>query len=307
MTRDFEYAIGFSFLYQDLITAKKLNAGLSDLKTFIFTEKQDKIVGSDTVLLFNRIFGHDSRIVVVLYREEWGNTSFTYVEQEAIRDRKFRDKTERFIIMVNMTEGNKKPEWVSDRTAWYDYKEFGIKGLIATIKHKVNEQGGITRPETAVDVAIRKYEENQFQIKRSNYVNSEQAVKRADEEYKILKTHVISIVDSIKDKFKLTHIDEWKSLSIKSQSVSLYINWPNSIVNTLDAMDYPARLEVTIMKRYIDRGSTSWDSWYQAHKEFYRFNLFYSDLLGWHKEHSDDFISSSNLADDIVKKLLEYF
>ncbi|MER9236229.1 hypothetical protein NKI56_29970 [Mesorhizobium sp. M0622] len=42
------------------------------LKTFIYSERQKELAGTDGQTTFSEVYGKKARIVVILYRTEWG-------------------------------------------------------------------------------------------------------------------------------------------------------------------------------------------------------------------------------------------
>lgn len=86
----FLYDVAFSFHSLDEGIATQLNDLLSDrFKTFIYSEQQKKLAGTDGEKNFNAVYGGEARVVIVFYRPEWGETPFTRIEQTAIRNRAF--------------------------------------------------------------------------------------------------------------------------------------------------------------------------------------------------------------------------
>ena len=59
--------------------------------TFIYSDRQTEIAGKDGEKEFNEVFGSQARLVVVLFREKWGQTSWTQIEETAIRNRAFNE------------------------------------------------------------------------------------------------------------------------------------------------------------------------------------------------------------------------
>lgn len=184
MENKFEFDVSISFLQQDEGDAQKIIDTMSELPSFIYSRKQEEIVGNDALIKFKKVFGYDSRVVVILYRANWGKTPFTFAEEEAIRDRKFREMSEGFMIIVNMTGKETMPEWVSDRIVWYNLNEFGLHGISGIVRKKIEERGGLSRPETLVEIANRKVSEHEFRIKRNKFINSEDGVKAAELEFR---------------------------------------------------------------------------------------------------------------------------
>jgi hypothetical protein len=88
MIEEFEYDVAFSFNALDEGVATQLNDLLSPrLKTFIYSERQREIAGTDGQESFSKVYGKTSRLVVVLFRPEWGETPWTRIERDAIKNR----------------------------------------------------------------------------------------------------------------------------------------------------------------------------------------------------------------------------
>ncbi len=69
--KSFKYEVAFSFLTEDEDLVNQINDLLKGrLSTFVYSERQAEIAGTDGEKTFNRVFGSDARIVVVLYREK---------------------------------------------------------------------------------------------------------------------------------------------------------------------------------------------------------------------------------------------
>ena len=75
MTEAFAYDVAFSFVAMDEGVATQLNDLLSPrLKTFIYSERQRDIAGTDGQESFSKVYGRSARIVVILFRPQWGET-----------------------------------------------------------------------------------------------------------------------------------------------------------------------------------------------------------------------------------------
>lgn len=308
MERNFEYEVAISLLHQDESEASQIISALVNIPTFLYSRKQEELVGNDVVLKFKDVFGKRSRIVVILYREDWGDTGFTFVEREAIRDRIFRDKTEDFIILVNMTGKEKLPDWISDRTIYYDYKEFKLNGLIGLIKHKIRALGGLKRPETIKEIADRKAAEYEFRSKRFNFINSPEGVQKADIEFQTLCNLIREHAKTASNPYIQLELesDGNNTLLVKHNSLTLNINWCSTVSNTLESHERPAHLDVAIMKRDFNRDRYDTNPYFLDYKQIYRFNMFFPDFIGWNKDNSKEYIPTNNLADNIIKKVLDY-
>lgn len=305
--KNFEFDMGISFLYQDESEAEQIVAGLSDMNTFIYTRQQDKLVGPDIEEKLINAYGYNSRIVVVLYRKGWGKTPLTYVEEQAIRDRIVRDKTKKFLIIVNMTGKEEMPVWLSgDRTIWYDYNKFTLQGLIATIQHKVDEHGGLTRPETIIEIAQRKKEHENFLNKRYQFLDSQAGADKGIAEYNSLKAELKKSIESLKDIYQFKISEGVKNLIIRYEEyLTLNVDWDWSISNRLHFDNDKAKVAVTIFKKRFDRNEYDRGNFDRIHEELFYFNLFYPDLIGWYQYKDTEFIPTKVLAEQIITKLLE--
>ncbi|MCX6911329.1 MAG: hypothetical protein NTY01_25250 [Verrucomicrobia bacterium] len=67
-TKNYKYDVAFSFLQEDEALAQQLSDLLKGrVTTFIYTERQKELAGTDGEQTFNRVFGQEARIVVILH------------------------------------------------------------------------------------------------------------------------------------------------------------------------------------------------------------------------------------------------
>src|SRR5437870_578606 len=100
--RQYEYDVAFSFLKDDEPTAAYLADLLAErYKSFVYSKKQEEVVGTDGQETFNAVFGERARAVVVLYRDGWGATPWTRIEQTAIQNRAMREGWD-FLLFVKL-------------------------------------------------------------------------------------------------------------------------------------------------------------------------------------------------------------
>jgi hypothetical protein len=155
MADDFEYDVAFSFHALDEGLATQLNDLLSDrMKTFIYSERQREIAGSDGQQKFSEVYGKTARIVVILYRPEWGETPWTRVEQEAIRNRAFSDSWD-FTVFIPTAPNPQMPPWLPKTRLYVGLERFGIESAAGVIESRVTERGGEAQQETVTDRAAR--------------------------------------------------------------------------------------------------------------------------------------------------------
>ena len=157
-----KYDVAISFLSADETIAAALNNLLSDgLDVFFFPQKQKELAGRDGLEAMRSPFLEESRMVVVLYREPWGETQWTRVEQTAIQEGCLKHGWNRlFFIMLDKT--SVPPKWLPSNRVWLNYAEFGLEQAVGAIKARVLESGGTIAPLTAAKHAELARRETQY-------------------------------------------------------------------------------------------------------------------------------------------------
>ena len=184
--KEYIYEVGFSFLKQDEAIVYDLNDHIQDrLSTFIYSKKQEELGGTDGEKKFNKVFYEECRVVVVLYRDGWGETPWTRIEETAIKNRAF-DKGWDFLLFVNLDTNSSLPTWIPRTYIWLDYQRFKTEGAIAVIDQKVKETGGVTRQETIAEAAERLKRSRKAEKERELFLKSQEAVTEANRELRII-------------------------------------------------------------------------------------------------------------------------
>ena len=79
---DARYDVAISFLSRDEPLAVKLHNELREyLQVFVYSKRQEELAGTDGLESFRKTFLSDSKLVVVLYRNGWGKTRWTAIEE----------------------------------------------------------------------------------------------------------------------------------------------------------------------------------------------------------------------------------
>jgi len=160
--QDLPYDVAISFLSQDEPLAGSLHEKLSEnFNVFVYSKKQEQLAGTDGLESFRQAFLSQSRLVVVLYRDGWGKTKWTAIEELAIKDRVFEGQWDS-LLFVTMDGGY--PVWFPKAHVRLDYRTFA-KDLIGAIKFRLQELGGELKTETAAGKAHRKIEAGEIQRK----------------------------------------------------------------------------------------------------------------------------------------------
>ncbi len=137
-----KFDVAISFMTQDEATAGALSRELSDtLNVFFFPERQKDLAGTDGMESMRTPFLEDCRVMVVLYRDGWGKTRWTAIEETAIKDSCFNGGWKRlFFIALDRT--SVLPKWLPDYHLRYNWADFGLEQAAGAIKARVLENGG---------------------------------------------------------------------------------------------------------------------------------------------------------------------
>lgn len=164
-----KHDVALSFLSADeSIAAAFCNALSRGLDVFFFPRKQEDLAGTDGLESMRTPFLEDSRVVVVLFREPWGNTPWTGVEQTAIKDRCLKHgwQTLFFVMLDNI---QKPPVWLPHTHVRFNYADFGIEQAVGAIKARVQESGSIIAPLSAMRRAELSQQEQQYLQERRQF------------------------------------------------------------------------------------------------------------------------------------------
>ncbi len=234
---DYKYDVAISFLEQDEGIAVELNDLLKQtMSTFIYTERQEEVGGTDGEMILNQVFGNESRIVTILYRNNWGKTPWTRIEETAIRNRAY-DEGYNFTTFVIFDPSAILPKWLPKTRIWVGFERLGLDGAAAIIEARVRELGGKPKEESIEEHAARKAMEINNEKKRVTFLGSEEGVKAACETAKQLFEELEKICQSIEDsgnmKFEIYRTDEM--IKIFDGRWTLDVAWSPRWNNTLES------------------------------------------------------------------------
>lgn len=185
---DYKYDVAFSFLAQDEALATQLADVLGERhRVFLYSRKQEQLAGTDGEETFNDVFSKQARTVVVIYREGWGNTPWTRIEETAIKNRAY-DEGYNFALFVAIEEKPTLPQYVPKTRLWIGLKRVGIDGAATVIDARIQEFGGEPRVLTLEDRAARAQRAADFKVFRGQYLQSKEGVQAVDSSYETVRT-----------------------------------------------------------------------------------------------------------------------
>jgi hypothetical protein len=183
MIKEFEYDIAFSFCAIDEGVATQLNDLLAPrLKPFIYSERQREIAGTDGQESLSKIYGKTARLVVVLYRPEWGETPWTRIERDAIKNRSL-DEGWDFTTFVPTVDRPQMPPWLPKTRLYVGLQRWGIEAAAAVIESRAAERGSNPREESVAERADRLRRARDLKEKQEQFQSTETGVQSAIRAY----------------------------------------------------------------------------------------------------------------------------
>ncbi len=239
------YDVALSFVAKDEPLATQLVDQLSDrLNVFLYSRKQEQLAGTDGEKTFNDVFSKQARIVVVLYRDGWGETPWTRIEETAIRNRAY-DEGYGFVVFMPLDERPKVPQWLPRTQLWIGLSRWGIGGAASVIDARCQERGASPRIETLEQKAVRVERERQFQKNREIYLTSDAGVRNAKLEWGALVKAILEQIPKLQAAAPSLGISAKQSenqVILLSSGVGLLVEWKGRFINSLAE----SRIEATI-------------------------------------------------------------
>lgn len=233
---EFKYDVAFSFLAKDELLATQLNDRLQDrVRTFLYSKRQEDIAGTDGESKFNAVFGQEARTVVLFYREGWGLTPFTRIEETAIKNRGY-DCGYEFLLCIPLDDPPAAPPWYPKTRLWLGLQRWGIEGAASVVEARIQERGGQPRQKTAPERAKRLNRALEFAAKRGRFLHSEEGVKAANEEFELLRTELERLLSEINKLgcFSFELVTDQHLIAVVGLGIGLGIEWRYHCGNSLD-------------------------------------------------------------------------
>jgi len=184
--KKYNYDVAISLCNEDIGFARQLVKGINPgLKVYFYDSGHEEFISKSGPEEFSKIYKEESRVVVVLSRDNWSKSFYTEIERNAIMD---RVKTEgfNFLMMVPMVH-EEVPPWYPTTHIYVNLFRFSVDQIAQFVEFKVSELGGVIKALTVED----NYQHfiDRIKLKRSiiELQNHEEAIESADSEITILK------------------------------------------------------------------------------------------------------------------------
>jgi hypothetical protein len=242
---EFLYDLAISFVAKDETLATQLADQFEGrLKVFLYSRKQEQLAGTDGEKTFNDVFAKQSRLVVVLYRTEWGETPWTRIEETAIRNRAF-DEGYSFVLFIPLDEAPSVPKWLPRSQLWIGLNRWGLAGAASVIDARFQELGGIPKQETLENQAARLEKAVNFAKFREQYHSSMDGVSKATAAFESVTSQIALRLPTLQASAPSLGISIKQAkniLVLVSNGLSLRVNWRNHFINSLSEAEMEASL-----------------------------------------------------------------
>jgi hypothetical protein len=301
-----KYDVAFSFTAADESIAQEISDGLAgQCRTFVYSEHQKELAGTDGQERFSRIFAQQSHLVVILYRSTWGTTKWTRIEQDAIKAR-YWDHGWDFTTFIAMEDKIDPPPWLPKQRLYYGLKRFGVRGAVPVIIARLQEQGITVGEESLEQRLARLQRQRDFGNKRIRFISSEIGVQAAKHAVRRLWDDLRQRVEGMDKRLEFSinprvHLNE--TIVIGPPNLGMWVRWMPEYANTLEG----SVLKVSIWRGYPPaNGTFHHQDPTQLDSREYRFDLVAPDRECWTtsgRETSE--INPQDLADQLLKWLAD--
>lgn len=309
ITESLQYDVALSFLHRDEALAVQVQNALSEnLEVFIYSKRQEELAGTDGLESFREAFLTNSKLVVVFYRDGWGQTPWTRIEQAAIQDRFLRQGWN-WLLFVILDQTSKPPVWLPESGIRLNFPAYGLEQLLGAVKIRAEKLGSTLKSHTALDRAKRLDQASIARAERDRLL-TEKGMSAVQEEHKDLQRLVETKIQEINDHLASVKVEQGSDgheyvLGTQLVSVNFYLYPTNPATKSrIVLQEFNGRL-ILPQDRAWYRYSSGEGPQSVSTKEFY---FDYQAPYGWcwiQPGTTKRFLTTSELAEYIINSLLE--
>jgi hypothetical protein len=293
--KKFKYDVAFSLLSQDEGLAGEINDLLCDrYQTFLYSEKQKEVAGTDGELRFKAVFAEEARFVVVLYRKGWGETPWTRMEEEAIRGRAYEESYD-FVKFIPLDKKQTAPKYLPKVQLWINALRFGTKGAASIIEARLAELGAVTSVESPVNRAMRLKRALDFEQKSKDFLRSHEGVNLSNKSFAAIAAALETKAAEITETgINLVIKKQDRVVIVLGLNKGLRIQWTYSYANSLEG----AHLDIEVWDGHPPfPGIMSYEAPHKMHSQVFTFELLTNEIGGWMNRQRDSSYDADRLAD----------
>lgn len=296
---EYKYDLAISLLDEDSQLGWEIvnNLGNSD-KIFFYKKDVDELTFNNGVNVFSDIFSWQARFILVLYRENYGNTDWTAIEYSLIQERfKKTIKNENSPILFCKLDNSVMPIWLPETYIYFNLNR--LEELVRLLRKKITDHGGVSFPQTSeeklrLNLLSKNYEKT-FQNKvfqnldLANEARAE-AEKLKDKLYKKLEKNAIENRLFFKDKTEPIYSNiPIATLSIIFDSISIVMKDNQIATNSIDG---------SFIEIFIDKNDRKLKNY---KKTFY---ITSNNIYGWRNIDKSNFLSTDGFVEIVFQDLV---
>jgi hypothetical protein len=237
----FKYDVAISFLARDVVVAQAIYDRLvGGFEVFFFPRNQEELAGTNGLESMRVPFRYQSRLNLVVYRPEWGNTKWTAVEQQAIID-SCLDTAYRSLFLYVIEKGGPLPTWVPENYVYFSSESYTLDEAVGAVKARVQERGGEYKPLTPARKAQMNQVEEDYRRTKSS-MSSDRGMAQIYSKVKELFHEICHQCDEVNDggherieyQLHLKETDMEQTCVLGSFRVGMLVSWYKPFGNSLD-------------------------------------------------------------------------
>jgi hypothetical protein len=309
VNQEYKHDVAISFLSRDEPLAFELHARLSQhLAVFVYSKKQEQLAGTNGLETFRSAFRNDARLIVVVFREGWGETPWTRIEQTAITERVLADGWDcLFFIMADRQAS--PPKWLPNTHIRFNLEDFGIEQAVGAIKARLQELGGRLKATDVLQQAKLVEQRAAFYAERERLFLSHEGVNAVRDEVRTIYREVAQRIADIRSSTSVrgdTCADD-NCCVVTNGRISVRATWRPRALNRLEHS--PLRVE-EFNCRILLPGERGYYFKEPAKLSEHEYHPELSVELGWcwvRQGRGAEYLSSSQVADQVVSRFLDLF
>ena len=303
ISKKYKYDVAFSFCQEDEFLANEISQLFSNkINVFIYSKKQNELVGKDGEIEFKKTFSELSRVVVVLYREKYGKTTWTRIEEEAIRGRAYNEGYD-FVLFIPLEEDKKTPIYLPKTRIYFNLDRFGPNGAANIISFIINEHGGNSTIITSEEKADRLKNKIDFDKKIKSYLLSNQAFEDSEQEIdSLIKIGQEKAETIFKGLNYGIETNPKRLLKIKFEKYLLQFHWILKSGNMID----DALLEITKWEFYNSNDPFEKGKYDNVSTDILYFNKNLNWENVWSEQNKNEYIKTHALIEKFISDFIDY-
>jgi hypothetical protein len=203
----------------------------------VFSEHQKDLAGTDGAARLTRLYGEVATLAVVIYREGYGRTNWTRIEESAITSRGIQLGWDTvFLISLDGTH----PDWLPPARLWFWLPQYGARVGADAILARFAELRESGRPDSHLARATRSAQRLADAEEARQWRGTMEAVRAVQQELQWMREYLSGEADELNDVSETLHAryvaPDHLVFGLDAQGTDVRFGWSfeygNSLTNT---------------------------------------------------------------------------